>query len=213
MKHLMQWRRTALRAVLMLALAAVFHPASADAGAFSAADLKRMSTFVSNFAEARFPDFDLQKGQEPSNLELIRFGIRHNYINNFKSRLKHCLEKSCTHGSMSIEAKFVAESVKKYFDLGLNHRSSPDGDDGHVSFHFDGTRYHFDPADGDPIQFAKVTRATKEGGIVRMAGDIYSESNADERPELVASFTVTARPHKWNGKNTWAILSLKREYQ
>ena len=212
MNHLMQWRRAALRAVLMLTLAAALQPAWAQASAFSAADLKRMSTFVSNFVEAHFPDFDMKAGDEPANLDLIRFGIRHNYINNVQSRFKHCLEKSCTHGSMSIDAKFVAESVKKYFDLGLNHRSSPDADSW-PSFHFDGARYHFEPADGDPAHFAKVTRATKEGSVIRMTGDIYSESNADERPELVGSFTVTAKPHKWNGKDTWAILSLKTEYR
>ncbi|MBO7411901.1 MAG: hypothetical protein J6T92_08270 [Ottowia sp.] len=212
MNHLMQWRRTALRAVLMLTLAAVFQPASADAGAFSAADLKRMSTFVSNFAEARFPDFDMKAGDEPANLDLIRFGIRHNYINNAQSRFKHCLEKSCTHGSMSIDAKFVAESVKKYFDLGLNHRSSPDADSW-PRFHFDGARYHFEPADGDPAHFAKVTRATKEGSVIRMTGDIYSEDNSGDPPEIIATFVATAKPHKWNGKDTWAILSLKTEYR
>ena len=210
MNHLMQGRRTALRAALMLALAAAFQPAWAQAGAFSAAELKRMSTFVSNFTEVRFPDFDTQQGDEPPNLALIRFGIWHNYINNFKSRIKPCTE-GCTHGGMSIEAKFVAESVKKYFDLGLNHRSSPQADDGYIPFHFDGRRYHFDGADGDAVHLARVTRATKEGGIVRMTGDIYSESNVDERPERIGTFTVTAKPHKWNGKDTWAILSLKTQ--
>ena len=154
-----------------------------------------------------------KKGQELANLELIRFGILHNYLNNFKSRITLCTGQAqeCAHGSMRMDAKFAAESVRKYFDLALNHRSSPE--DAYFSFHFDGMRYHFDLGEGDPIQFAKVTRATKEGGIVRMTGNIYSESNADERPELVASFTVTAKPHKWNGKDTWAILSLKRKYR
>jgi len=28
----------------------------------------------------------------------------------------------------------------------------------------------------------------------------------------VGEFTATAKPHKWNGKNTWAILSLKSKF-
>ena len=215
MKHLMPWRRAALRAVLMLTLAAVFQPASADAGAFSAADLKRMSTFVSNFVEAHFPDFDMQKGEAPANSALIRFGVSHNDHNNFKSRIKRCEQENCKF-SLLIDAKFVAESVKKYFGLDVQHRSVS-GDDDQPPFHFDGKSYHFDasdvPSGGDPGQYAKVTRATKEGSIVRMTGDIYEEDNSGDPPEIIATFVVTAKPHKWNGKNTWAILSRKREYR
>lgn len=217
MKHLMPWRRTALRAVLMLTLAAVFHPASADAGAFSAADLKRMSTFVSNFTEVNFPDFDMQKGDAPPNPALIRFGVLHNVVNNSESRIKHCEQEDCRRSPFPLvmDAKFAAESVRKYFDLEVQHRSVSD-DDGRRPLHFDGKSYYFDASDvdsgGDPIAFAKVTRATKEGGVIRMTGDIYSESNA-EPTERIGTFTVTAKPHKWNGKNTWAILSLKREYR
>lgn len=60
---------------------------------------------------------------------IIRFGIGHNYINNnFKSRVKKCAAKDCEHGSLTIEGKFVQESVKKYFDLELENRSVMDSD-------------------------------------------------------------------------------------
>ena len=48
----------------------------------------------------------------------------------------------------------------------------------------------------------------REGDIVRMTGDIYLE---DDPNKAVGSFTVTAKPHTWNGKKTWAILSLKTQ--
>ena len=184
-------------------------PAAQDAGAFSAADLKRMSTFVSNFVEVRFPDFDMQKGEAPANPALIYFGIWHNYTNNRASRVKPCPEGGCKHGNSVMEAKFVAESVKKYFDVELKHRSVSDADSG-LRFHFDGRLYHFEAADGELASEAKVTRAVREGDIIRMMGDIYLE---DDPNKAVGSFTVTAKPHTWNGKKTWAILSLKREWR
>ncbi|MBQ6656357.1 MAG: hypothetical protein IJM64_03605 [Ottowia sp.] len=183
-------------------------PAAQDAGAFSAADLKRMSTFVSNFTEVGFPDFDMTgSGSAPPNPALIYFGIRHNYTNNFKHRVEHCAEKGCEHGSLVMDAKFVAESVRKYFDLELKHRSVSSGE-GWLSCHFDGRLYHFEAADGELASEAKVTRAVREGDIVRMTGDIYLE---DDPNNAVGSFVVTAKPHMWNGKKTWAILSLKTE--
>lgn len=181
-------------------------PAAQDAGAFSAADLKRMSTFVSNFTEVGFPDFDMTgSGSAPPSPALIYFGIRHNYTNNFKRRVEHCAEKGCEHGSLVMDAKFVAESVRKYFDLELKHRSVSDAV-GWFSSHFDGKRYYFEGADGELLSFARVTRAVREGDIIRMTGDIYLE---DEPNNAVGSFVATAKPHKWNGKKTWAILSLK----
>ena len=189
-------------------------PAAQDAGAFSAAELKRMSTFVSNFTEVGFGDFDMQKsgnadtlhlGGDPSNPALIYFGIWHNYLNNRASRVRPCAEKGCEHGSLVMEAKFVAESVRKYFDLELKHRSVSDAV-GWFSSHFDGKHYHFEGADGELLSFARVTRAVREGDIIRMSGDIYLE---DEPNITVGSFVATARPHTWNGKDTWAILSLK----
>ena len=112
-----------------------------------------------------------------------------------------------------IDAKFVAESVRKYFDLTPKHQSFDGEPTGHLSWHFDGKLYHFMPPGGDPVQSAQVKRAVREGGVIRMTGDIYSESVADDRPRLVGAFVVTAKPHKWNGKDTWAILSLKREWR
>ena len=216
MKRFAQRRSPALRLVLMLALAAVLcpgpRPARADAGGFGTAELKRMGTFLSNFTELGFLDFDVEKsgGDETLHLgapenaaDLIRFGIRHNYVNNFKSRIKPCPVKGCKHGSLVMDAKFAAESVRKYFDLDLKHRSVADAD---PPFHFDGKLYHFEGADGEATYYAEVKRAVREGGVIRMTGEIYNAEDKNDRP---FTFVAAAKPHKWNGKDTWAILSMK----
>ena len=188
--------------------------AAAPAKGVTAQQLKLMSTFLSNFTEQGFYDFDVKKGEDddgtlhlgdPSNNDLIRFGIWHNYINNFKSRIKKCAKKDCEYGSLTIDAKFVAESVKKYFDINLKHHSVKDAD---PSYHFDGKLYHFEGADGEATYYAEVKKAEKKGNVVTMTGEIYNAEDKDDRPY---AFEATAKPYKWNGKDTWAILSMRTQ--
>ena len=199
--------------VLCLALGLCFALRATDSQAadFTPAQLKKMSTFVSNFTELGFMNFDLKKDGnddvlhlgDPSSADLIRFGIWHNYVNNYKSRIKPCPVKGCPHGSLVIDAKNVAESVKKYFDLDLKHHSVDKSD---PPYYFDGKLYHFEGADGEAVYLAEVKKATQEGDVVRMSGDIY---NAEDKKDRPSTFEATAKPYKWNGKDTWAILSLK----
>ena len=193
-------------------LAALFMCAGCALAAPDAAALKRMSTFLSNFTEQGFFDFDLEEstgddalhlGGDPSSPDLIRFGIMHNYINNFKSRVKNCAKKDCPHGSLTIEAKFVAESVRKYFGVELRHHSVTDSD---PPYHYDGRLYHFEGADGETVYYADVKKAVNEGGAVRMTGDIY---NAEDKADRPWTFEALARPYKWKGKDTWAIISMR----
>ncbi|MBO7410372.1 MAG: hypothetical protein J6T92_00455, partial [Ottowia sp.] len=189
-------------------------PAAQDAGDFSAADLKRMSTFVSEVTEV-FPwDFDMRKkdGDRP---DLSYFGVAHNFIHNRASRVKPCPKKGCKYGNAVMEAKFVAETARKYFDLEVKHHSTTDSDSP-APVHFDGRLYHFDTNefidDESPaVYYAEVTRAVREGGVIRMTGNIYEGRNAGEPPRITDFFVVTAKPHKWNGEDTWAILSLMTE--
>lgn len=183
-----------------------------------AQQLKLMSTFISNFTEVGLFDFDVDEGGSdtvlhlggtPSKPDLIRFGILHNCVNNFKSRVKPCPVKGCKYGPLVIDAKHVAESVKKYFDIDLEH-SSVDQPDAYLRCHFDGKCYHFEWADDYPPHQAKVKKATQEGEVVVMTGVIPDPEDANAPPR---TFVATARPHKWNGKNTWAILSMRTTEQ
>ena len=75
--------------------------------------------------------------------------------------------------------------------------------------HFDGKLYHFEKAEGETVYYADVQQASREGKVVNMSGELYNVENKKERP---AKFQAVAKPYKWNGKDTWAILSLETEW-
>ena len=166
----------------------------------SNSELRRMSMFISNFVEVGMTDID---AGNITDSELAYFGIWHNYRNNFKSRIQRCPDKDCPYGSLIIDKKYVAESVKKYFGLDMRHQSAENESMGH----YDGRCYHFDGADGETAQ-ARVFESSRRGNVITMKGETYYPDNEDIEGE---SFTATARPYKYNGKDTWSILTLKTE--
>ena len=94
-------------------LAALTLTGTAIAAQFGKDEMKRMSIFISNFTEQGLYDFDVEResdgmlwlGGPDAAPDLIRFGIRHNYINNFKSRIKRCSKKNCEYGSFTFDGK------------------------------------------------------------------------------------------------------------
>ena len=182
----------------------------------AAAELKRMSTFLSNFTELGFFDFDtaaegpdgvLYLGNSDAASDLIRFGIWHNYRNNYKSRIAQCKVDNCEYGSLSIDGKHVVESVKKYFDLNLKNHSVLESD---PPYYFDGKLYHFEGADGEATYYADIKEVWEESDkTLRMTGELYNVDDKDDRP---ATFEAKAKPYKFGGKNTWAILSMRSEW-
>lgn len=175
-----------------------------------------MSTFISNFTELGLRDFntrELASANPPA--ELVHFGVWHNYANNYKSRIGHCKIENCRWGGLTIDGKYVVESVKKYFDVDLKPVSV---EYFNQPFHYDGKLYHFDGADGDPPYLAVVREVFQDGDALRMTGIIYnaeemfngeSKNPADYQS---ATFEATARPYKFKGKDTWSILSLKSDW-
>ena len=161
----------------------------------SSSELKRMSTFVSNFTETGMMNFHVD---DLSDSELAHFGIWHNYINNFKARVRRCPNKNCTYGSLIIDKSYVAESARKYFNREIHHHSVSDS-----YGHYDGKVYHFEGASGERI-LARVYEAEKRGNVIIMRGETYDP----EHPIEGSTFTARAKPYKYNGKNTWAIVSL-----
>mgnify|MGYP003571392282 CR=1 FL=1 len=157
-------------------------------------ELKRMSVFISNFTELDLYNFD---SSSISMGELIYFGIYHNYINN-SSLIKH-IENNDNYDS-SISAKNVAASVRKYFDKSVTHKDA--------EYNYKDGKYYFYATDGVPTE-AKVREFSREGKVITMKGELYRYNAEEDKDEVVGEFTATAKPHKWNGKDTWAILSLK----
>ena len=121
-------------------------------------EIKRMGIFVSNFTELSMYDFDLEEDGDESMLhlgspegmeELIRFGIGHNIINN-KKLIQKCTRKKCEYGQSTIKKESVSASVKKYFDLPVEHQNlfgnAPEAE-------FDGKLYHFDKKTGTMTRY------------------------------------------------------------
>lgn len=184
--------------VFSLTAAAIACAQSGTKMAATEAELKRMSVFLSNFTELGFWDIDSPAAMARE--DLVRFGIRHNYINNFKSRI---INKKTQHGDLAIEAKWVAESVKKYFDLELKHASVLESD---PPFFYDGKFYNFHGSDGEAVYYARVGVAYKlPDGNIRMTGELY---NADGNDDTVFPFEAVAKPYKFGGKDTWSIVSI-----
>jgi len=101
--------------------------ASAALAAPGEKQIKAMSLFLSNFTELGFMEASSEEMAKPENYpDLVRFGIGHNYINNFKSRIERNNAKSQEHGDVRIKAHWVEESVLKYFGLKITANRSVD---------------------------------------------------------------------------------------
>lgn len=185
-------------AIITLTSAGVAAAQPGSRMAADAATLKRMSVFLSNFTELGFWDIDSPAAMARE--DLVRFGIRHNDVNNFNSRIVH---KKSQHGDLAIEARWVAESVKKYFDLDLQHASVLDSD---PPYYYDGKFYHFFGADGEAAYHARVREAyTLPDGNIRMTGELYDANDYDD---TTYPFEAVAKPYQFAGKDTWSIVSL-----
>ena len=191
-------------------------------------EIKRMGIFISNFTELGMLDFDLEEEGpdeilhlgDPYNMgELIKFGIGHNIINNPKSTVKKCTLPGCEYGPSLMSGSSVAESVKKYFDLDVKNETVT----GSPEAIFDGRSYHFDAQEWKSdavyyeqewrpaaLYYAEVQDVRRGRGFVQMEGELYNIKKKSDRP---AWFTAKAKPYRYNGKNTWAILSLSVEWK
>ncbi|MBO4296295.1 MAG: hypothetical protein J5863_06015 [Desulfovibrio sp.] len=189
-----------------LALALVLftaHGALCAKQEFSAAQLEKMGTFISNFSELGLYSVDASDLQNPD--FLIGFGIWHIYRNDQAgTRAKPCA-RDCPWGALAVDGKAVAESIEKYFGVKFTRHRSVDND--WLRCHWDGLRYHFGGADGEENSFARVLKAGKlPHGFVRMEGVFYHP----EAPEITgASFTALAKPSVWRGKPAWTLVKLE----
>ena len=188
---------------LTLITLTVAGPAEAQPGTkmtVNEATIKRMSVFLSNFTELGFWEIDSPTAMARE--DLVRFGIQHNDINNFKSRI---VNKKSRHGDHAIEARWVAESVKKYFDLELEHGSVMESD---PPYYYDGKLYHFYGADGEAAYHARVREVFKlPDGTIAMTGELYN-ANDDDDDDVTYPFEAVAKPYQFGGKDTWSIVSL-----
>jgi len=202
-------KRFFVRFTAVFAFVLFFNVLSGTSYAASAAELKLMSTFLSNFTELGFMNFKAKEfTNEDDPADMIRFGIWHNYINNYRSRIKNCNVKGCKWGSLTIEGKFVTESIKKYFDVNYTKLAGVTESD--PPYYYDGKLYHFEGADGEAVYYARVDKADKNSsGWIVMTGEVY---NANDKDDKLGAFEAVAKPYKYGGKDTWAIISMETEF-
>jgi len=167
-----------------------------------------MSVILSNLSELGFMNFDMRSvTKDVIPIELIQFGIWHNYFNNPKRYVSKCKIKNCKWGSYRIRGKYVTRSIKKYF--GVNYSRLASASKSVPPYHFDGKFYHFNNVHREAVYFTRVNRAYKSrtGRIIAL-GEVY---NADNRYRL-GSFESVLKPQRFGGKRTWAVISMKTEY-
>ena len=188
-------------------------------------DYKKLSVFLSNFTEAGYFNFDIRAensddglthlGMPENAVELVRFGIIHNFINNYKSRIKKCRDKNCESGPLTIDKKFVAESVRKYFGLELKERDFLSAADNTTAeFSYDGKLLHFDAESfrepgNDAVYYAEVEDVDSTGRYTAVSGYVYdSKRTTKER----GTFSAMVIPSKWQGKSSWLIISMATDW-
>ena len=219
MRKLLIFRRATLCALCAMMFSGAAFGASRQ-------DMKRLGVFISNFTETGLFNFDIRAentddddgllhlGMPENVTELARFGIIHNFINN-KSRIKKCRDRNCESGPLVIDKKYVAESVSKYFGLELDAMDlSVIDEDSSAVFSYDGRQFHF-AADSfrDPgnyaVYYAEVQDVDSEGRYTAVSGYVYdSKRTTNER----GTFSAMVIPSKWQGKDSWLIISMSTEW-
>ncbi len=177
---------------------------------FSAEELKKMSVFISNFTEVTL--FQINPNEEIFyfNAQAQLFGVMHNFFNN-NSRIKKCV-KDCKDGEFLLSIKHVNESIEKYFDYKLQENDSLP-----PYFVISGDYYNF----GKGIDIFKQMKAQKvfvyarvsgaeklDDGNIKMVGQLYQSNNTKQ---IAGSFEALAKTHRWQGKNTYALISIKSD--
>lgn len=114
----------------------------------SAAEQKKLNIFFSNFSEAYLEPFTEGNIQDE---ELIKFGVLHNFKNNFK-----LFENSGN--ELKIKSDAISKSIEKYFGKTFSaHKSTKD-------YKFKGGYYYIPNADGEAYTFSQVASVSDAGG-------------------------------------------------
>ena len=179
-------------------------------GAPSEKQLKAMGIFLSNFTELGLMNVSTEEMTRPESYpDLVRFGVWHNYINNFKSRIENVPEKAREKGDLRIEAKWVEESVLKYFGLKIEANKSVDQSD--PPYLYEEGYFYFWGADGEAAWYARIEEASNpEKGLWELSGEIY---NADDPQEILGDFRATVKEAQWNAKQTYVLVRMSTEFR
>ncbi|MDR6720889.1 hypothetical protein [Paenibacillus sp. 2003] len=163
--------------------------------ALSPSESKKMGVFLSNFTELQLYKFDSEK---VNNSELIRFGIWHNYINNFSSRI------GSVNGKLYISKSYVEASILKYFSIKFkDHRTTQ-------NFKYNGRGYTFEGSDGERIYYVQIDGVYDLGSNnYRIHGHLY---DADSGEEVVSRVSATVKKIKSGNGYNYALKKMNVKY-
>ncbi len=170
--------------------------------------LKGMNIFLSNFAELDVWDVEAKDIAEDYETA-VRFGIGHNYINNFKSRIVPVGKAMKEHGDFCIESKYVAESVKKYFGVSVKMEESIE--DSEPSCILKDKKFYFKGDDWKKKPYCYARIESIEGpvkGVYKASGVICK---ADSSKDVLADFEAEFKDYQWKGKKTWVLIKMSSE--
>jgi hypothetical protein len=190
------------------AIIAVFLFAGMAFAAPNAAELKKMSTFLSNFTELGFLNVTASHIARPSRYaDAVFFGVWHNYVNNYHATIAQCPIENCQYGGLTIKASDAERSVKRYFGVSVKMNKSAD----HVGqlFHYANSRFHFEGADGDTTYYAKITKLeinSDNANIYTARGIIF---NANEPSEIYGDFVAHFKSQVWQGKKAYVLIDIR----
>jgi len=162
--------------------------------------IKNMGIFISNFTELDM--YEIPDVSKMTYDELVHFGVMHNFINNTK-RIKRTED-----GRFSVEGKYVAESVKKYFALDITPSLSAEYNG--FKYDYSDGNYIFQP-ERKEIYYAAVKyvydATVKDNYTIAMVtGEIYNSINPkDVRGEFYAYAGISFNEEN---EGTWTLLSL-----
>lgn len=175
---------------------------------------KKLNTFFSNFSEVFLKPFE--KGQI-SNNELVRFGIIHNFWNNYK------LFQRYNSNDLKLDKKYVEASVEKYFGIkSITHESSGD------ATYKDG--YYIIPnGAGEVYSFSQVTKFIDIGNGYYVAylniyyagsgftgdphGNLKTWQKDGDIPELGEKMKATIQKVASNGQARYILIDYLEEKQ
>lgn len=156
----------------------------------SEAELAKLGLFLSNFTELGLYKLD---SNQLKAADLIRFGIWHNYINNYKSSIS-----SSKGGKLFISRETVTASIRKYFNLTfMKHASIAD-------FQYNGKGYVFTGADGEARVYVRVHRVCQTAANqYKVYGSMYNPDSSDESGYGWVEAAVTKVTE--NGKSRYVL--------
>jgi len=179
----------------------------------SSAEHKKLNIFFSNFSEAYIEPFT--EGNIPDE-ELIKFGVLHNFKNNFKLFENMGDE-------LKIKAGAISKSIEKYFGKTFSaHKSTKD-------YRYKGGYYFIPNADGEAYTFSQVASISDAGGDKYTAlinvytassgwtGDEHANpktwgEDGEEKPELTGKFKATfSKTSDKNGETVYKLIDYLKQ--